>query len=133
VNRKVNWTTQRRVIYELIQTAKDHPTANDVLERLRESGHQFAYGTVYNSLRYLVEMGLVRELKLGNAVSRFDGRIEDHLHIICDVCGTVAEAAVELPDTWLSEVASKTNFTVENAEIVLHGVCQNCRNQRTSE
>lgn len=127
MNRKVNWTIQRRVIYELVQTATDHPTANDILERLRQGGHQFAYGTVYNSLRYLVEAGLVRELKLGNAVSRYDGRMEDHLHVICDMCGRVTEAAIDLPAGWLQDAAKKTDFHIDSAEIILHGVCQDCQ------
>ncbi|WP_326492589.1 Fur family transcriptional regulator [Alicyclobacillus dauci] len=110
MSRKVNWTTQRRVIYDLVRESTDHPTANDIMERLRQSGHHFAYGTVYNSLRYLVEMALIRELKLGNAISRYDARIEDHLHVICDVCGKVAEAAIELPADWLESVSKTTHF-----------------------
>ncbi|GMA62507.1 transcriptional repressor [Alicyclobacillus fastidiosus] len=127
MNQKINWTTQRRVIYELVRDTTDHPTASDVMEQLRAEGHQFAYGTVYNSLRYLVDMGLVRELKLGNAVSRYDARTEDHLHVICDVCGKVAEAEIDLPTRWLEEIAATTSFQLDSPEILLHGVCPDCR------
>lgn len=128
MNHKINWTTQRKVIYDLVQSAKDHPTANDVMEKLREAGYQFAYGTIYNSLRYLVEVGLIVELKLGDAVSRYDGRTEDHLHIICDECGKVAEAPLDVPPTWLHQLTDTTDFSIDKFEIVLHGLCKDCRN-----
>ncbi|GEO25396.1 transcriptional repressor [Alicyclobacillus acidoterrestris] len=131
MNQKINWTTQRKVIYELVRDTTDHPTASDVMERLRSEGYHFAYGTVYNSLRYLVDMGLIRELKLGNAVSRYDARTEEHLHVICDICGKVAEAEMDLPTHWLDEIASKTAFQLDSPEILLHGICQDCRKGET--
>lgn len=132
-NRKVNWTTQRRVIYDIVQSSDSHPTANDVMEMLRDSNHQFAYGTIYNSLRYLVDMGLVRELKLGDAVSRYDARIEDHMHLICDVCGCVAETAISLPEEWMQEIEKQTQFHLESPEILLHGVCVNCQSTQKEQ
>ena len=47
----------------MIQERDDHPTASDIFEaaRLRLPGISFA--TVYNSLRYLKEAGLVYEIK----------------------------------------------------------------------
>ncbi|EFU43595.1 ferric uptake regulator, Fur family protein [Paenibacillus vortex V453] len=33
----------------------DHPTAADIMNRLVEKGYNLAYGTVYNSLRYLTD------------------------------------------------------------------------------
>lgn len=127
MSKRVNWTTQRRVIFDLVQRADDHPTANDVMERLRGDGHQFAYGTVYNSLRYLVDMGMIRELKLGNAVSRYDARLEDHIHIICDECGQIAEAAASLPTEWIRSIENLTDFAVLHSDVLLHGHCPTCK------
>ncbi|KPV55330.1 Fur family transcriptional regulator, partial [Paenibacillus sp. A3] len=88
---RLNLTTQRKAILDLVQSCEDHPTAAEIMERLRMNGHQFAYGTVYNSLRYLTDAGLIRELKLGETASRYDGRTEDHYHIVCKKCGRVDE------------------------------------------
>ncbi|MBD2868283.1 Fur family transcriptional regulator [Paenibacillus arenilitoris] len=128
---KINLTVQRKAIYEVVQHAHDHPTAADVIDRLRDKGFNFAYGTVYNSLRYLTDAGLIRELKLGEAVSRYDARTEEHQHIVCTGCGRVDEVMAELPKGWLERVAGETNYTIEHAQVVLEGVCESCKAKRS--
>lgn len=123
---KINLTIQRKAIFEVVQHAEDHPTAADVIERLRGKGFNFAYGTVYNSLRYLTDVGLIRELKLGEAVSRYDARTEEHQHIVCTKCGRVDEVLTELPNEWLQKVAHETKYTIEHAQVILEGVCEQC-------
>ena len=123
---KINLTIQRKAIFEVVQHADDHPTAADVIDRLRGNGFNFAYGTVYNSLRYLTDVGLIRELKLGEAVSRYDARTDEHQHIVCTVCGRVDEVLTELPDEWLQKVALETKYKIEHAQVVLEGVCEQC-------
>jgi Fur family peroxide stress response transcriptional regulator len=123
---KINLTIQRKAILEVVQHAVDHPTAADVIDRLRAKGFNFAYGTVYNSLRYLTDAGLISELKLGEAVSRYDARTDEHQHIVCTVCGRVDEVLVELPSEWLQNVALATKYKIEHAQVVLEGVCESC-------
>ncbi|GLX70057.1 Fur family transcriptional regulator [Paenibacillus glycanilyticus] len=126
---KINLTTQRKAILEVIQESHDHPTAADIIERLRDKGSSFAYGTVYNSLRYLTDAGLIQELKLGEAVSRYDARMDDHHHIMCKQCGRVEEVLTELPEEWLKKIAAETKFAVQEAHVVLEGVCERCANK----
>lgn len=124
---KINLTIQRKAIYEVVQQSHDHPTAADIIERLREKDFHFAYGTVYNSLRYLADAGLIRELKLGEATSRYDARVEDHGHIVCKQCGRVDEVMTELPDDWLKEVQGETGYKVLHAQVLVEGVCPQCK------
>lgn len=123
---KINLTIQRRAILEVVQESHDHPTAADIIERLREKGFNFAYGTVYNSLRYLTDAHLIQELKLGESVSRYDSRIEEHQHIVCTSCGKVEEVLTETPQEWLDAVAEQTKYTIKHPHIVMEGVCQQC-------
>lgn len=127
---KLNLTVQRKAVLDVLLASHDHPTAADVIERLREQGFQFAYGTVYNSLRYLTDSGLIRELKLGESVSRYDARTEDHQHIICTKCGKVDEVLVEVPEEWVRKVAGQTKYAVSEAHVVLEGVCEACANSK---
>lgn len=128
---KVNWTTQRKAIYELICSSEDHPTANELFERLHKAGHHFAYGTIYNSLRYLVDSGLITELKLGDTASRFDARVEDHLHLVCDSCGRISEAPLDLPGDFLSNLSNRTGFTIGGVQMVIRGICSDCQKSQS--
>lgn len=125
--RTLNLTSQRQAVYDVVREAHDHPTAADVMNRLMERGYNLAYGTVYNSLRYLTDKELIRELKLGEAASRYDGRMDDHQHIICQVCGRVDEVMSEVPDDWTETVAHETGYTIAHAHVVFGGVCKECQ------
>ncbi|WP_115991728.1 Fur family transcriptional regulator [Cohnella lupini] len=119
-------TVQRRTIYDILATAQDHPTAADIIERLKAGGHNFAYATVYNTLKYLTEEGLVHELKLEGDASRYDARTEDHQHIVCTSCGKVDEVFAETPSDWLLTISKQTGYEITKEQILFKGVCEEC-------
>lgn len=126
----INLTTQRQAVYDVVREAEDHPTAADVMNRLVERGHSFAYGTVYNSLRYLTDKEMIRELKLGETASRYDARTDDHQHIVCEICGKVGEVMTPMPEEWFAKIAEETGYEVHEAHIVVEGVCAECKSKR---
>ncbi|AIQ65973.1 Transcriptional regulator PerR [compost metagenome] len=127
--RHINLTSQRQAVYNIVRDSHDHPTASDVMNRLVEKGHNLAYGTVYNSLRYLTDKQLIRELKLGEAASRYDARMDEHQHIICEVCGAVDEVMTHVPEPWMDSVAKETGYSIGHAHVVFSGVCPSCRSK----
>lgn len=128
--KSLNLTIQRQAVYDVVRESHDHPTAADVMERLNERGYNLAYGTVYNSLRYLSDKELIRELKLGDTASRYDGLMDDHQHVICQVCGRVDEVMSRVPDAWMKQVAVETDYDVAHAHVVFGGVCPECQSKR---
>ncbi|MEK3789726.1 MULTISPECIES: Fur family transcriptional regulator [Paenibacillus] len=128
--KSLNLTIQRQAVYDVVRESHDHPTAADVMERLNERGYNLAYGTVYNSLRYLSDKELIRELKLGDTASRYDGLMDDHQHVICQVCGRVDEVMSRVPDAWMKQVAVETGYDVAHAHVVFGGVCPECQSKR---
>lgn len=131
MTRKGLLTTQRRIILDIISDSCDHPTASDIMERLKLRGHQVAYATVYNSLRFLSEEGLVRELKLDGDASRYDARTEDHHHIQCTSCGRVDEVMTEAPKDWLLRISEETGYVLSEEHFFFKGVCSACSNMKS--
>jgi len=125
-------TVQRKTIFELLTASHDHPTAAELIERLNAEGHHFAYATVYNTLKYLTEEGLIRELKLEGDACRYDARTEDHHHIVCTACGKVDEVFVEAPAEWLGRVAGQTGYDIREQQHLFKGVCESCKNTMKS-
>ncbi|MCQ6557688.1 Fur family transcriptional regulator [Paenibacillus mendelii] len=132
MSRKGQLTTPRRTIYEIVTDASDHPTASDIMDRLKHRGCHFAYATVYNSLRYLTEEKMIRELKLEGDASRYDARVEDHQHILCTSCGKVDEVMVQAPEEWLRRIAEETGYVIEEEQFLFKGVCTECRAKKTA-
>ncbi|MBB6636891.1 Fur family transcriptional regulator [Cohnella thailandensis] len=124
-------TTPRKIVLEIVSEAHDHPTAADVIDRLKARGHSVAYATVYNSLRYLTEQGMIRELKLEGDASRYDSRTEDHQHIVCTECGRVDEVMTKTPQDWLDRIAAESGYEITDEQLLFKGVCPSCQASKT--
>ena len=58
-------TPQRDAVFQVILNREDHPTAGEIFEAAKLRLPSISYATVYNSLRYLRDAGLVHEIKFG--------------------------------------------------------------------
>ena len=76
-------TPQRHAILEAVHQLKNHPSADQVIDYIREIHPGIATGTVYNVLDVLVEKGLIRRVKTEKDAMRYDAITETHHHIYC--------------------------------------------------
>lgn len=127
MTRQITLTKQRKAVLEVITAADDHPTAADIMERLQSRGQRFAYGTVYNSLRYLTEEGLVQELQVGDGACHYDRRTDNHCHIVCRVCHAIDEFDLPAAEELVAEAQALTQYQIESATMLYQGLCPNCR------
>jgi Fur family peroxide stress response transcriptional regulator len=119
-------TPQRVAVLEVIRETEDHPTAGEIFEAARKRLPRISYATVYNSLRYLRDAGLVHEIKFGDSASRYDRETERHDHAICTDCGRLTD--FELPETaeLMRAAARKSGFKPESVQLTLRGLCPDC-------
>lgn len=118
-------TPQRRAVLETLQASRDHPTAAELLPRVRERRPGTGAATVYRALAILVEAGLAQELSISDAEgTRFDGNTDRHDHLICTNCGRMVDIAVPRPDL---SGTSETGFAITSYELRLHGTCPGCQ------
>ena len=117
-------TPQRRAIVDYLQHASHHPTADEVLSAVNRKFPMTSRATVYNTLNWLTEAGMVREVYEGGSV-RFDPNTEEHHHFICRKCGKVEDVQWDV----LGQVQVCTlpgRQTIENFEVTLRGLCARC-------
>lgn len=74
-------TPQRVAILEAIIALNNHPTADAVIEFIREHHPNIAVGTVYKVLEALVEGGLVNRVKTDRGIMRYDAVTAPHHHL----------------------------------------------------
>ena len=105
----------------------EHPTANMVYEQLKTDMPRLSLGTVYRNLNQLADAGRLKKIPLADGSCRFDKTKEAHSHIVCEMCGAVAD--VHLPSFQALEEAieTETDFELKSYDVVLRGVCQRCR------
>ena len=120
-------TPQRAAVLQVIRSRKDHPTATEIFEAARAILPAISYATVYNSLRYLRETGLVREINFGDSASRYDGITERHDHAICTNCGKLVDFDLNEAADLMRAAARKSRFKPERVYLTLMGLCPDCR------
>lgn len=120
-------TPQRAAVLQVVRAAHDHPTARDILARVRALLPGIGFATVYRTLDLLVAHGQVLELALGDATStRYDGNTHPHQHVLCTSCGAAADVSVELPPGAASAAQAASGFAVTGCDVQFLGLCRGC-------
>jgi len=125
-------TTQRQVILDALENLEGHPTAEDIYLAVRGSDPTVHISTVYRTLTWLGEQGLVnpRWFQEDRRQQRFDqAGCLDHHHFRCLVCNEIIEFAEPLVDQIKLTFEMESGAQVSNASLVLYGECPHCRDQ----
>jgi Fe2+ or Zn2+ uptake regulation protein len=114
-------------VLEVIRESENHLTACEIYEAARKRLLTISYATVYNSLHFLKEEGLVREINFGNGATRFDRETERHDHAICSSCGKMVDFDLPEAAALMRVAALRADFKPESVQLTLTGVCPDCR------
>lgn len=120
-------TKQRKVVLSVIMDSKEHLTANEVFELSKSLLPKISFATVYNSLRYLKEEGLISEVNFGSGASKYDRMTDRHDHAICSKCGKLVDIHLDLPEGLIRQAARHSKFKPESLELTLRGTCPECK------
>lgn len=125
-------TAQRRLIFATLASSSDHPTAEEILERASQAHPDLNLSTVYRTLRWLEQAGLVnsRVFEGEPRQERFDPvgqRKADHYHFRCRRCNRIVEFASPLVEAIKDQFSGEYGAEVESASLTLYGLCADCR------
>lgn len=88
-------TPQREVVLKVILEKRDHPTADEIFARVKAQTPTISLATVYNCLDTLVECGLVRQVNLERAPTRYCPNLHEHAHFHDESTGRIHD--IDLP------------------------------------
>jgi len=120
-------TRQRRVMLEELRDAEDHPSAQQLYDRVRVRLPKVSLGTVYRNLEVLSASGVIRKLELGCSQRRYDGDTEVHYHICCIRCGRIEDAPVPLFTNLEAALRAVSSYMVVGHRLEFTGICPDCR------
>src|SRR6476619_1816121 len=103
-------TKQRHSVLSVIRGSDKHMTANEVFEDARRLLPGISFATVYNSLRYLRDEGLIGEVRFGADCTRYDRKLTRHDHALCTACGKLVDIELSIPGKLAREAAERSGF-----------------------
>ena len=124
----IRLTKQREEVFGLLLQKRDHPTATEVFLRAKKHMPSISLATIYNCLDALVDWGLVKQVNLDRAPTRYCANLEEHSHFYCESCGAISDVETPFNGTW----NLPPGFIVAQAEVSLKGLCAKCSTERGS-
>ncbi len=120
-------TPQRMMIIGILRHAREHLTAQEMHQRLRDEFPYVDISTVYRTLAALRDMRLITEIDMGLGDLRYEwAAAERHHHLICRGCGSTESVEHEYLENLGAEVFADRGFRVDLDHIALFGLCSGC-------
>jgi Fur family peroxide stress response transcriptional regulator len=128
----VRLTPHRREVFDVLASSTDHPTAYDILDRVKSRSPHISLATVYNCLEHLTTHGLIKLVHLERGQSRYCANLHEHVHFHCETCGKVIDAhpASDFDPAKFWNLPKGTR--VSRTDLAIHGTCDACATQSSS-
>ncbi|MGI6778337.1 MAG: Fur family transcriptional regulator [Acetivibrionales bacterium] len=94
--KSIRLSYQRLKVLEYLTKHQYHPTVDMIFTDLQKDIPTLSKTTIYNTLRILVEAGLVRVITIKDNETRYDITVKNHGHFMCESCGTIYDFNVDI-------------------------------------
>ncbi len=123
----MNYSKQREVILNTLKENVVHPTAEYLYAKIQEKDPKISLATLYRNLNQLTENGMIKKIDGLETSSHYDHNTHEHYHFICTKCRRVFDIDAEVAPELIRRTEEKTDFLIENHDIVFSGICKDCR------
>ena len=121
-------TPQRMAVLRILSASEEHPSVEQIYERVKAEFPMTSLATVYKTLTLLKEMGEVLELGFSDDSNRYDGaQPYPHPHLICIKCRNIIDAKVATLSELPQEVARSTGYRIVSQRLDFFGICPQCQ------
>lgn len=129
-----NRSAKRDRILDVFLRQEGHVSADELYAAVRRQYPQIGRATVYRALQRMVEAGLAHKMDFGDGRARYDaspGRPR-HFHLVCTNCRSSSEFLSPDIEARLGVIAASRGFTQPHAVVQVHGLCERCREGKTT-
>jgi Fur family transcriptional regulator, stress-responsive regulator len=121
-------TAPRLAVLTAVQCEGQHRDVETIATESRKRLGTLSIQSVYDNLRALEQVGLVRRIQPSGHPARYEARVGDnHHHIVCRSCGATADIDCAVGAAPCLEPSVDHGFVVEEAEVTFWGVCPGCQ------
>ncbi len=120
-------TASRLAVLTALAAGAPHSSVDAVVSAVRARLGDGSAQTVYNVLRTLTDVGLVRRIEPAGRPGLYELRIGDnHHHIVCRRCDAIADVDCAVGDPPCLTAADDSGYAIDEAEVIYWGRCPEC-------
>lgn len=129
-NKGLRITKYRIAIIEEIMKGT-HPSASEIFNEILIKWPKISRTTIYNTVHRLSEEGVIEELNVDSAETRYDLSTKHHHgHFFCKKCKQLTDFPITQKFGKISELSG---FEITNYQIYLQGTCKACIDKENNE
>ena len=126
-DRGIAATAQRLAVLRVVANSP-HITAEGVVAFAQADIGAISRQAVYDALGVLVNKGLIRRIQPVGSPALYEDRVADnHHHVICRICGVVADVDCAVGSTPCLRAADDMGYEIDEAEVAYWGRCPTCQ------
>src|SRR5579875_1581749 len=113
----------------VLAAVHDHPHADtdSLIGAVRADLGDVSHQAVYDVLRALTGVGLVRRFQPMGSVARYEARAGDnHHHAVCRSCGAITDVDCAVGEKPCLTASDDSGYHIDEAEVIYWGHCPNC-------
>lgn len=120
-------TAQRLAVLTAV-SRHPHATADEIAHVARQEIGAISRQSVYDTLGVLVDAAIIRRIQPVGSAARYEDRVGDnHHHVICRECGTLADVDCAVGTAPCLTAADDQGFVIDEADVAYWGRCPQCQ------
>ena len=120
-------TPQRLAILHVLRHEETHLSPVEVYKKAIKELPGLTEPTVYRTLEFLADIGLVRLSYATNGHLTYEIAGNDHHHIVCRNCGAEIEVEHTLLESLYRLLETTSGFRSINSHVTFFGLCPDCQ------
>jgi len=121
-------TPQRMAILHVLHGEEAHLSPTEIFARAKEALPGLTEATVYRTLDFLCENGLVHSASLRGGHLVYEIAQQDHHHLICRKCGGEIQIDHASLENVYKELEASSGFRSIDSHVTFFGLCPGCQN-----
>jgi len=122
-------TPQRLAILHVLRHEGSHLSPGNVYKKAIKELPGLTEPTVYRTLEFLADNGLVRPSYSTNGHLKYEIAGNEHHHIVCRNCGGEIEVEHALLESLYRLLETTSGFRSINSHVTFFGVCSECQKE----
>lgn len=118
-------TPQRLGILSIIGSS-GHISIEDLYVQIRRDFSSISIATLYKNINLMIEVNLLKEIKIPNSKSKYEIVKEEHSHMVCKKCFKLEDLELSL-ESFVYSASKKSGYLFDDNALVLSGICPSCQ------
>jgi Fe2+ or Zn2+ uptake regulation protein len=114
------------VIHRALREHRGHLTSDQVHAIVSPTLPGVSQQTVYSTLALLARLGVARRVPVPGGTARFEARVDDHHHTVCERCGALEDLDARVAVGSAIDAARAKGFQASAASLAVLGLCARC-------